>query len=264
MKTAVKMMSLIAVLVLGGCKSFGVFASDDNPNVSYADDAESNLKKGDEALESKNYIEAQKYYDYVKSKYPYLEVAKTAELRLADTDFERDRFVESRDRYQTFIKLHPTHPKSDYAAFRAAMTYYKDIPSDFFLLPPSAEKDQANLRSAMVAMKDFIRTYPDSQFQGEATKVLDDVKHRLADHELYVAAFYAKRDKWPAVVNRLSIVARDFPDLGLDEKVYMGLYDAFTRMKDDEHAKEALRTLVQKAPNTSAAKKAAALLGPAG
>lgn len=275
MKTAANLLCLlaaVAALGLTGCKSLGVFSSDENPTVSYGDDAESNIRKGDDALDSKNYVEAQKYFDYVKSKYPYLEAAKTAELRLADTDFERDRFIEARDRYQTFLKLHPTHPKNEYAAFRAAMTFYKDIPSDFFLLPPSAEKDQANLRSALVALKEFVRAYPDSPNQPEATKVLNDVKHRLADHELYVARFYAKRDKWPAVINRLNIVARDFGDIGLDEKVYMDLYDAWQKTcvqgtdctAANEHAKDALRSLVKKAPESDAGKKAALMLGPAG
>ncbi len=257
---------LVAAVALPGCKSLGVFGFSDNENpvVTYAEDAESNLAKGNEALESKNHAEAQKYFDYVKSKYPYLEAAKAAEIKLGDTDFDRDRFTEARDRYLSFIKAHPTHPKVDYAAFRAALTYYKDIPSDFFILPPSEEKDQANLRSALISMKDFVRTYPESEHQAEAKKVLDDVKHRLADHEWYVAGFYKKRDKWPAVINRLNVIARDYPDIGLDEKVYFALYDAWMELKNEEKAKDALRTLVKKAPDSDGAKKATALLGPNG
>src|SRR5205814_2390586 len=113
---------------------------------------------GDELLESKNYLEAQKYYDYVKSKFPYLEAATTAELRLADVDFEREKYIEARDRYQNFVKLHPTHAKVDYAAFRSALSHFKDMPSDFFLLPPAREKDQAEVRAAAVAMGDFVRS----------------------------------------------------------------------------------------------------------
>ena len=265
MKTAAKISSLVVVLsLLGGCKSLGVFSSDENPNVTYGDDADTNIAKGNDALESKNYAEAQKYFDYVKSKYPYLEAAKVAELRLADTDFDRDRFIEARDRYINFIKIHPTHPQIDYAAFCAALSYYKDIPSDFFILPPSAEKDQANLRSALTSMKDFIRTYPDSTHLAEATRVLDDVKKRLADHEWYVAGFYAKRDKWPAVINRLNIIARDFPGIGLDDKVHFALYDAWMELKDEAKAKEALRALVRINPESAGAKKAARMLGPQG
>lgn len=263
-KIAVRISSLVVALSLCGCKSFGVFSSDENPNVTYGGDAESNIAMGNEALESKNYAEAQKYFDYVKSKYPYLEAAKVAELRLADTDFDRDRFVEARDRYLTFIKIHPAHPRIDYAAFRAALSYYKDIPSDFFLLPPSAEKDQANLRSALVALKDFARNYPESSHLIEANNALDDVKKRLAEHEWYVAGFYAKRDKWPAVINRLNIIARDFPNIGLDEKVQFALYDAWMELKDEAQAKEALRTLVRMKPDSDGGKKAARMLGPQG
>ena len=94
--------------------------------------------------------------------------------------------------------------------------------------------------------------------------MLDDVKHRLADHEWYVAGFYKKRDKWPAVITRLNVIAREYPDIGLDEKVYFALYDAWMELKNEDKAKEALRTLVKKAPESDGAKKATALLGPNG
>ena len=103
-------------LALAGCKSL---QNENAGEPDYASDADTNLQRGAEALESKNYLEAERYFEYVKSKYPFLEAAKTAELRLADTDFERERFIEARDRYQNFVKLHPTHAKVDYAAYRA-------------------------------------------------------------------------------------------------------------------------------------------------
>ncbi len=243
-----------------GCAGFNLFSTDDGANVKYADNAEANLEKGNAALNNKSYIEAQRYFDFVKSKYPYLEVAKTAELRLADTDFEREKYIEARDRYTNFVKLHPTHPKVDYAAYRAALTHYKEMPSDFFLLPPSDEKDQGALRAANVSLTDFIRTYPGSEWQADAKKILSEVRRRLADHELYVADFYRSRDRWPAVINRLNTVAHDYPDLGLDDKVYFGLFDAYSKLKDQEKAKEALRTLIAKAPSSAGAKRAQSVL----
>ena len=61
------------LLLLCACKGFGIgtFLGGDAAEPNYADDAEENLKRGDESLESKNFVEAQKYFDYVKSKYPY-------------------------------------------------------------------------------------------------------------------------------------------------------------------------------------------------
>ncbi len=252
-----------SALAVSACASLSSMASGDGETVVYGADADENLKRGEEALESKNFPDAQRYFEYVKTKYPYLESAKTAELRLADTEYERDRFLEARDKYQNFIRLHPTHPKVDYAAYRAALTFYKDMPSQFFLLPPSEEKDQADVRGAFVALLGFVRDYPDSSYLAEAKTSLDDVKRRLAEHELYVASFYARRDKWPAVVSRLNVVASSYGGIGYDERVYFGLYDAYRKLKDDERAREALRSYVAKYPDQAGAKRAQKVLGAA-
>jgi outer membrane protein assembly factor BamD len=226
--------------------------------VQYAADAEQNMVKGNEAMDNKNFNEAAAYFDFVKTKYPYLALAPIAELRLGDADFEREKFIEARDRYQNFVRLHPTHPKIDYAAFRAALTHYREIPSDFFLLPPASEKDQVEVRNALSAMSEFLRGYAGSEFTPEAKKVLDEVKLRLAEHELYVADFYANpiRARWPAVVARLNGVAKNYSGIGLDERVAFGLYDAHLKLNDAASARAALETYARKFPNDEGAKKA--------
>lgn len=249
----------LAAAALASCATTGGAEAGDD-GIVYGADAESNLKKGDEALEGKNYPEAQHYFEYVKTKYPYLEAAKVAELRLADTDFERDRFIEARDRYQSFIRLHPTHPKVDYAAYRAALSHYRDMPSDFVLLPPSEEKDQAEVKNALTAMTEFVRLYPDSTWLPDAKKVIDDVRRRLADHELYVAAFYAKRERWGAVVSRLSVVAKNYAGVGYDDRVAFGLFDAYKHQGDDTKAIETLKAYVAKNPEGASADKARQVL----
>ena len=248
---------LVSAFFLSACASFGTFAGQDTDDVTFADSAEENMRKGDEAMNSKNYQEASAFFEFVKTKYPYLEVAKTAELRLGDADFERDRFAESRERYQNFVRLHPTDSRIDYAAFRAALTHYKEIPSDFFLLPPASEKDQVEVRNAASALSEFVRSYPSSEHLAEAKKVLDEVRIRLAEHELYVASFYARRDRWPAVVNRLNTVAKEYSGVGvLDERVAFGLYDAYVALEQPAKARDALQKFIDQHPDDSAATKA--------
>ena len=228
---------------------------------NYAQDAETNLARGNEALESKNYLEAQRYFEYVRNRYPFLEAAREAELKLADALFAQGQYIEARDAYQNFIKLNPSWPKVDYAAFRAALTWHKEIPSDFFLLPPAEEKDQVAVRNSLRAMTDFVRRYPKSEYVEEANATIEDARKRLAKHELYVASFYARREKWRAVAMRLETVARDFPNLGFDEEALFGLYDAYTRLGEKEKAQGALQEIVKRLPGTAAAQRAQALLG---
>lgn len=227
----------------------------------YASSAEENLKKGNEALESKNYVEAEKYFEHVRSKYPYLEAAREAELRAADTAFEREKYAEARDEYQSFVKLHPTHPRVDYAAFRAALTHVKDVPSDFFLLPPSYEKDQGDVKGTVRAMNDFIRQYPNSQYIPEAKAAVEDAKRRLARHELYVAQFYRKRERWAGAAGRFENVSKNYAGLGFDEEALLGLHEAYSKLGEPEKAKGALKLLIERMPGTSAAARAQGLLG---
>src|SRR5919198_1067585 len=224
---------LLVALSLGGCATLST-TGEVEPD--YAQDAETNLARGNQAFESRNYAEALKYFEHVRSRYPYLDVAKRAELRIADTHFAREEYIEARDAYLNFVKLHPTWPKVDYAAFRASLTHYKEIPSDFFLLPPSEDR-------------------------AEADQILADARKRLARHELYVASFYKRRERWRAVANRLETVAEEYQGLGFDEEALFGLHDAYTHLNEKEKARKALEEILARMPGTRAAEKARALLG---
>lgn len=262
MKRLSHCLPFLGALGLLGCASFGNFAGTGDVAVVYGVDAADNLARGDKALDAKSYEEAARYYEFVKTKYPYLEVAKTAELKLGDTDFERERFTEARDRYQNFVRLHPTHALVDYAAFRAALTHYRGIPSDFFLLPPSIEKEQVDVKGALVAMSDFVVTYPESKYLAEARAAVADVKRRLAEHEFYVAEFYAKRGRWPAVVGRLSVVTKNYGGggAGVDERASFGLFEAHQKLNQPAKAAEALQAYLARNPEGEGAAKAKALL----
>src|SRR5947209_4732903 len=118
---------LAAALAPLGCSHLSGGSGD--VTVTYAADAEQNYNLGQKELSDKNYPEATKYFEYVSNKFPYSKFAALSELSLADADFAQEKFVESADRYRTFIKLHPTHAKVDYAAFQVGLSYEKEIPS---------------------------------------------------------------------------------------------------------------------------------------
>jgi outer membrane protein assembly factor BamD len=248
---------LTALLLCSGCASL----SGEAGTPSYSSQAESNLRLGNEALEDKDYLRAEQYFEFVRTKFPYLEASKEAELRLADTDFAQDRFPEAREKYQSFVKLHPTHPRVDYAAYQAALTHVKEMPSSFFLLPPSEEKDQTDIQSALRSMTDFLRQYPNSELAKDAKVHADDAKRRMAEHELYVAAFYRKRERWKAVAQRLEGMLTRYPGTKYEEEALFSLHEAYVKLKDTERAQQTLRKVIQRLPNTPAADRAQRMLG---
>ena len=249
---------LVVVVACGGKSGSG--------SVEYSVSAQKNYDKGLKMLESKDWVAASKYFGFIKSRFPYSKYAVLAELRLADAEFGAEQYLEGIDSYRLFIKFHPTHEMvaNGYVSFRIGESYFKQLPGDFWMFPPSFEKDQSSTEDAANELKSFLDKYPDSPYRKQSKEILVRLGKRLADHEWYVASFYAKRDKWPAVINRLNIIARDFPGIGLDEKVHFALYDAWMELKDEAKAKDALRALVKKSPESDGAKKAARMLGPQG
>ncbi|HEX8437809.1 outer membrane protein assembly factor BamD [Archangium sp.] len=249
---------LTALLSAAGCAALTTGQPGDP---DYGTDAEANIRLGDEALERRDFFQAEKYFEHVRTKYPFLEAANEAELKLADLDFAQEKYAEAREKYQSFIKLHPTHPKVDYAAYQGALSHFQDIPSDFFLLPPSTEKDQTEVQAALRSLNEFIRQYPDSQYTPEARQKLEETRRRLAEHELYVANFYARRERWKAVAQRLEGLLKNYPGTALEEEALFDLHDAYVRLNDTERAKQTLQRVIERLPGTPAAERAQRLLG---
>lgn len=253
-----RLLPLAILLLVPGC---GLFANNgDFGEPDYASEASTNLKRGDEALDSSQYQLAEKYFEYVKTKFPFLEASRQAELRLADVSFDRELWSEAADRYNGFVKLHPTHPKVDYAAYRAALSYYRDTPNDWFMLPSSSEKDQTQVRAAWDALNTFTKTYPQSQYIEDARKKQAEVRQRLVGHEVYVADFYEKRDRWSAAASRLETVLQKYPGPD-DEKYLFRLHDLYSRLKDQAKARDALQRVITRVPGSPAAEKARQMLG---
>src|SRR5204862_6355597 len=77
--------------------------------VTYSMTAKQNYEKGLAELKDENYPEAQKYFQFVRSKFPFSKYAVLAELGLADASFDRAAYTEAIDAYKQFMRLHPTH-----------------------------------------------------------------------------------------------------------------------------------------------------------
>jgi outer membrane protein assembly factor BamD len=160
-----------------------------------------------------NFVEATRYFEYVKNNFPYSQYAALSSLALADMSFDHDDWNQAAAAYSDFVKGHPSHPQAGYAAYRVALAHYNDRPSDWFLLPPSYEKDQGPLRAALDAYNRFLATYPKSEFVPKAQIEENDCRERLVAHDRYVAGFYEKRSEWRGAAGRYLAIADSFGDL---------------------------------------------------
>ena len=192
-QTAHKILLLAVLLLPTGIVACA--SSEDSKQVNYSMTAKQNYERGLEELKKEHYVEASHYFSYVKQKFPFSKYAGLAELALADTEFARANYQEAIDSYKSFARLHPTHEKVEdgYTAFRIAECYVKEMPDDWFILPPAYEKDQSYVRDALRELNSALAKYPDTAYVKQAKAYRRDVLRRLIEHEVYVARFYLDR-----------------------------------------------------------------------
>lgn len=171
-----------------------------------------------EDMENGLFPEAIKEFADLKTKYPYTKFAPLADLRTADTQFHRAKFIEAVDAYRGFLKFHPNHEEAAYAMLQIGEAYYEQIPDDWFFLPPASEKDQGNIRLAIAAFSDMVSRHPKSEPAKTARQRLAECRTKLADHELYVANFYLSRERYRAAAGRAEGLLKLYPELGHDEE----------------------------------------------
>src|SRR5689334_5915397 len=202
-----RLLAAAVLLALAACSKHVSFSGE----AKLKPTAEENYKAGEELLKDGSYPDAQKFFDYVKTKFPFSKYAALADLRIADAKYQQGQFAEAADAYANFVKLHPTHEEVDYAEFRTGESWFKDAPSEFALFPPAAEKDLRQVRKASEALHAFLTKHPDSKHVPEAKKLLGQIDDRLAAHEWYVGEFYFKRNEWAGAAGRYEAVADKFP-----------------------------------------------------
>jgi outer membrane protein assembly factor BamD len=240
-------LTLTAALAVAASIAIGCAGSDEEgKTVTYSLTAKQNYEKGLAELKDDNFPEAQKYFQFVKQKYPFSKYAVLAELGIADTQFARGNYTEAIDSYKSFSRLHPTHEKVEdgYVAFRICESYFKDMPEDVWLLPPSYEKDQSAIIDAQREVDDFRKKFPASPYMKKADDIRREVLKRLVDHEVYVARFYLKTDHPKAAAGRLEGAIKRYPGSGREPELLFSLGETYLQMCDPQRAKETFARVV--------------------
>ncbi len=236
---------------------------------AYRKTAQYRYEVGEDAFESGNYLEAVTHYSRVKTKFPYSKFAALAELRIGDAYFEQDKFVEAIDVYQTFVRRRPKHPKLAYAYWRIAEGYFEQMPADFFLFPPSFERDRIYTKDALAAYVQYLSRFPDGQYAKNAGAKRKFCRTKLGDYELYVARFYLKNERPMSAMGRLETVHERFRDIpGHWEEGSLELLNVYRLLSQPdssgeirlldamERARGVAQTLIDNKPGSKAASQA--------
>jgi len=216
-------------------------------------DAEGLYEQGETALKDENYLTALDRFRDVKNRFPYSPKAVEAELRIADTYFAQESYIEAEAAYEIFREMHPTHRNADYVQFRIGLSFYYQIPSD------TARDLTAAYRAVDAFDLIFIR-YPSSKYLVDAKKYVMESRKKLAEHENYVANFYFQREHYLSSSYRYASMLKDFFGLGYDEEALYRLGVCYYHIRMFGNSRDALQRLLNDYPTTDFKGQAQALL----
>lgn len=180
---------------LSGCS--GKSVEENDPALLYKD--------AEEEISSDHYQLAIDKLKTIRNKFPYSKYATDAQLRIADVYFLQESYTEAAAAYETFRDLHPKNEKIEYALFRIAKSYFKDIPDPL-------SRDMTNAQKASDAYQTFLKRYPAASESEEAKADLATARSKLAEKELYIGDFYFKRYFYSSAKGRYQKIMDIYPE----------------------------------------------------
>jgi outer membrane protein assembly factor BamD len=230
--------------------------------LSYTADAKRAYDEAMEEFKAHNWLEVQSLMREVKRKYSYSKFAKLAELRIADADYEQEKYADAIRAYRQFIHDHRSEQEEvAYARSKIAEADYQQIP-DSFLLPAAEERDQATVMDAYKELRGYLHDYPNAKETPHIRDLLIDVTSRLVRHELYVARFYLQKDNYEAAIARVQYALRNFssgiepganvaPDSGLEADALLLLGETYLKMHKWPEARASFASILERHPRSA-------------
>lgn len=249
---ATLLVMLTCVACSGNRRSSGTTVSDRARDYYHA---------GMDELVSGNYTEAIQAFQVVLRAPGYVKYTSMARLRIADALFLQEKYDPAIENYRAFLKQYEGDVNAGYARYRIGHAYHAQVPSDWFLAPPSHERQQTFVRLAERELNRFVSLYPTHRLVADAQELLDDCQRKLYAHELYVAKFYRSREKPAGVVMRMERAFREYPELAATEDNYLMLAQAYAQTSRIGEAKFMYKAYLQRFPKGEFRDQATTSLG---
>jgi outer membrane protein assembly factor BamD len=216
-------------------------------------DPETLYKQGLARFNKRDYSEARKKFEELKSNFPDSPPYTIwAELKVADCHFFKKEYVEAIAAYEEFKKIHPTHEEMPYVHYQIGMSYYNQM--------HTLDRDQTATKKALSSFEYIIATYPPNLFTQKAKEKVGLCKKQLSDHEFYIGNFYYKQGRFQAAASRFEGLLEKYPKSPQEDKTLYFLGKSYLELDLWLKAEVAFIKIVTDYPKSPYYKDAKAIL----
>lgn len=201
---SLRLLVLLCLALLAGCASSG--KKGPMTEKDYYEAAQKSLRAG-------NFQTAAEHLEALESHYPVGQYTEQAQLDLIYARFRHMDFPGASAAADRFLRLHPGHPQSDYAQYMKGLAAYegdRDVFTRYLPVNP-AHRDLSSGREAFREFTLLLERYPDSEYVQDARARMRHLRNQMAESELHVARYYAKRRAWVSALNRTRWIIENYP-----------------------------------------------------
>ncbi|WP_419787732.1 outer membrane protein assembly factor BamD [Pseudodesulfovibrio sp.] len=169
------------------------------------DTAQELYEAGTDAMNAKEYGDAQDYFNKIKDRFPFSPYALKAELAVGDAYYLDKKYSLARESYKEFEALHPSNENIPYVIFQIGNANYN--------LFKSIDRRQENIKEGLEYFYRLRETYPDTKYAEAAQELIVKSRRILAEHEVYMADFFWRTDQFGPAWHRYQYVVENFSDI---------------------------------------------------
>ncbi len=160
---------------------------------------------GMDAMEQERYRRAIEHFSALKDRFPFSPHTPQAEVALGDAYFKSGNYDAAITVFNDFAEMHPRHELIPYVLFRTGLAHYNKF--------ASIDRPQRNMEQAIEYFRRIKEAYPDSDYAAYVDYYIMQCRTRMAEHELQIADFYWRTQRYGSAWHRYEHVSENFTDL---------------------------------------------------
>lgn len=160
---------------------------------------------GINAMSEEDYGDAQEYFSKLKDRFPFSPYALRAELGLGDAYFLDGEYQQALGAYKEFEALHPTHEEIPYVLYQIGNSNYQMF--------DTIDRRQENISEGLEYFYRLRQAHPDTKYAQAAQELIVKSRRILAEHEVFIADFYWRSERFGPAWKRYQYVVENFSEI---------------------------------------------------
>jgi len=187
-------------------------------------------EEGIKALDEQDGLTAAKKFSEAELLFPQSAWAPRAALMAAYSYYSNEYFSDAIYELERFLKTYPNHPRTDYAYYLLAITYYDQVVDE--------SRDLDSILKSKEYFEFLISNYPNTDYAIDSQFKLELITEILASKEMYLARYYFNKEKWIPSINRFKIIVEKYNDSIFIEEALHRLVEIHYKIGLEDEAKK--------------------------